>query len=75
MRKISLALSLLLFLCPLAESNAQRKTNKKTAVKTAAKTQRANSSETTVHMQSFKVYNVPLSQNKIVLLQALQKLL
>ena len=47
MRKISLALSLLLFLCPLAESNAQRKTNKKTAVKTAAKTQRANSSETT----------------------------
>ena len=47
MRKISLALSLLLFLCPLAESNAQRKTNKKTAVKTAAKTQRAYSSETT----------------------------
>lgn len=47
MRKISLALSLLLSLCPLAESNAQRKTNKKTAVKTAAKTQRANSSETT----------------------------
>ena len=47
MRKISLALSLLLFLCPLAESNAQRKTNKKTVVKTAAKTQRANSSETT----------------------------
>lgn len=47
MRKISLALSLLLSLCPLAESNAQRKTNKKTAVKTAAKTQRANTSETT----------------------------
>lgn len=47
MRKISLALSLLLSLCPLAESNAQRKTNKKTAVKTAAKTQRANASETT----------------------------
>lgn len=47
MRKISLALSLLLSLCPLAESNAQRKTNKKTAVKTAAKTQRAYSSETT----------------------------
>lgn len=47
MRKISLALSLLLFLCPLAESNAQKKTNKRAVVKTAAKTQRANSSETT----------------------------
>lgn len=47
MRKISLALSLLLSLCPLAESNAQKKTNKRAAVKTAAKTQRANSSETT----------------------------
>lgn len=55
MRKISLALSLLLSLCPLAESNAQRKTNKKTAVKTAAKTQRANASEPTKQTSGINV--------------------
>lgn len=55
MRKISLALSLLLFLCPLAESNAQKKTNKRAAVKTAAKTQRANASEPTKQTSGINV--------------------
>lgn len=55
MRKISLALSLLLSLCPLAESNAQKKTNKRAAVKTAAKTQRANASEPTKQTSGINV--------------------
>ena len=55
MRKISLALSLLLSLCPLAESNAQKKTNKRAAVKTAAKTQRANGSEPTKQTSGINV--------------------
>ena len=55
MRKISLALSLLLSLCPLAESNAQRKTNKRAVVKTAAKTQRANASEPTKQTSGINV--------------------
>lgn len=55
MRKISLALSLLLSLCPLAESNAQKKTNKKAVVKTAAKTQRANASEPTKQTSGINV--------------------
>lgn len=55
MRKISLALSLLLFLCPLAESNAQKKTNKRAVVKTAAKTQRANASEPTKQTSGINV--------------------
>ena len=55
MRKISLALSLLLSLCPLAESNAQKKTNKRAVVKTAAKTQRANASEPTKQTSGINV--------------------
>ncbi len=55
MRKISLALSLLLSLCPLAESNAQKKTSKRAAVKTAAKTQRANASEPTKQTSGINV--------------------